>query len=190
MLLPLNGPEQILSSLLKVVSFRMNYGSALARPEEDVRKVPACLCPARFRDPLPLSTRPGCTSRRRSSRTGSGDRSHARPGHPTFPSPPDGCRRERLPSPALGGTAGDAHGSSASAPRRRLGPPLPSGPPPGPLLEAPRRRRRPRLHGEEKQQREDWAGGCDGGVVQGSVQDAPVSPCQRLTRRSLTPDAA
>lgn len=67
MLLPLNGPEQIQSSLLKVVSFRMNYGSALARPGEDVHKVPACLCPARFRDPLPLSTRPGCTSRRRSS---------------------------------------------------------------------------------------------------------------------------
>lgn len=140
-------------------------------PQEDVRKVPACPCPARFRDPLPLSTVPGCTSRRRCSGKGSRDGSHARPGHPTFPSPPDGGRRECLPSPALGGTAGDAHSSSASAPRRRrLGPPLPSGPPPGPLLEAPRRRRRrPRLHGEEKRQREVWAGGCDGGVVQGGL---------------------
>lgn len=168
----------------------MNYSSALARARGGRPQSSSLSVSRTFPGPPPPSTVPGCTSRRRSSRTGSGDRSHARSGHPTFPSPPDGGRRERLPSPALGGTAGDAHGSSASAPRRRLGPPLPSGPPPGPLLEAPRRRRRPRLHGEEKRQTEDWAGGCDGGVVQGSVQDAPASPCQRLTRRSPAPDAA
>lgn len=44
----------------------------------------------------------------------------------------------------------------------------PSGPPPGPRLGDPRRRRRPRLHGEEKLLRGDWAGGGDGGSGPGS----------------------
>lgn len=37
---PLSRPEQILFSLFRVSSFRMNYGSALAWPQEDARKVP------------------------------------------------------------------------------------------------------------------------------------------------------
>ena len=37
---PLNGPEQILVSPFQVASFRMNYGSALAWPQEDAREVP------------------------------------------------------------------------------------------------------------------------------------------------------
>lgn len=66
----------------------------------------------------------------------------------------------------------------------------PSGPPPGPRLGAPRRRRRPRLHGEGKRLRGDWAGGGDGGRGPGSEGLARARLCQRSTRRSLAPDPA
>lgn len=66
----------------------------------------------------------------------------------------------------------------------------PSGPPPGPRLGAPRRRRRPRLHGEGKRLRGDWAGGGDGGRGPGSEELARARLCQRRTRRSLAPDPA
>lgn len=131
---PLNGPEQILFSLFQVSSFRMNYGSALAWPQEDARKVPG-----QSRGVGALSgTFPGTPLRTAQGRGvrleppdgfcpekrawGSGQR----------PLPPAPGSRPPLAEPTRAAAAASTHrvrrwagplGTRTAAPRRRLGPP-------------------------------------------------------------------
>lgn len=128
------------------------------------------------------------SARKRGPGAPAGDPSHPRPGA----APPCGAH------PGGGGAAsthrvrrwaGPLGTRTAAPPRLRGGVSArhtPSGPPPGPRLGAPRRRRRPRLHGEGKRLRGDWAGGGDGGRGPGSELDgaraslsAPHSPQPR-----------
>lgn len=135
-------------------------------------------CPARFRGP-PFRTVQGCGSRLETPEGFYPERRDwgSRQG-PLSPAP-----RSRPPlSKPLGAAAavnthrvrrwaGPLGTRTAAPPRFRGGVSArhtPSGPPPGPRLGAPRRRRRPRLHGEEKRLRGDWAGGGDGGSGPGS----------------------
>lgn len=122
------------------------------------------------------------------------DPSHRAPEPPrAFRSPPRAAAASTHRARRWAGPLGT--GGTAAPPRFRRGVSArhsPSGPPPGPRLAVPRRRRRPRLHGEGKRLRGDWAGGGDGGGGgPGSELDrVRARPCQRRTRRSLAPDAA
>lgn len=133
---PLNGPEQILSSLVPVSSFRMSCGGA--RPGRTPAKFPGS--PEGSRPVRHASGDPPADSAGRWDPTGDarrvlpgiegfGLRPRTPPTRPRSARPsrahPGGGSREHSPSRALGGTAGDEDGGSASVPRRRrrLGPP-------------------------------------------------------------------
>lgn len=101
---------------------------------------------------------------------GSGHPSHPRPGTAAPPPEPVGVAAA-VNTHRVQRWAGPLGSRTAAPPRCRDGVSArhtPSGPPPGPRLGTPRRRWRPRLHGEEKRLRSNWTGGGDGGGGPGS----------------------
>lgn len=158
-------------------------------------------CPARFRGP-PFRTAQRCGSRMETP----GGFYHGTEGLGMRPRTPPTRAWEPPPIPKPLGAAATANTHrvrhwagprgtrTAAPPRFRRGVSArhtPSGPPPGPRLGAPQRRRRPRLHGEGKRLRGDWADSGDGGSGCGSeLALARARLCQRRTRSSLAPEPA
>lgn len=114
--------------------------------------------------------RPKDSNRKRWIGAPARDPSHPRPGAaPSLPKPPRAAAV--VNTHPVRRWAGPLGTRTAAPPRFRGGVSArhtPSGPPPGPRLRTPRRRRRPRLHGEEKRLRGDWVDSGDGGSGPGS----------------------
>lgn len=162
---------------------------AATRPQEDARKVPGLWSgvgpwAGAFPGTLPLPRPSPMDSarmwnpwrsrmdpaRKRGIWAQAGDPSHPRPGTAAPPPEPVGAAAA-VNTHRVQRWAGPLGSRTAAPPRCRDGVSArhtPSGPPPGPRLGTTRRRWRPRLHGEEKRLRSNWAGGGDGGDGPGS----------------------